>query len=704
MRVIADPFWGGIPMAASCCPIPSQSTVAASLPLAYNFVMPLQPGDILRNRYRIEGQLGKGGMGTVFLAHDLTLDIKVAVKENLNLNPESERQFRREALLLASLRHANLPRVTDHFILEERQYLVMDYIEGVDLHTRIAEQPPTVAEVLGWADAIADALQYLHTLQPAIIHRDIKPANLKLQADGNVVLVDFGIAKIFDQSQTTTGARGLTPGFSPPEQYGGQRTDARSDQYALAATLYSLLTNVRPADSIQRMLGKEILKPIRQLHPGVPEHVEAALERGLALDQDQRFPDVQSFRSALNGELALETIRAPLPAAQPPKPKRRGIGIALGAGSGLIIIAALAFGLSGGFGMLPSGAERATPTTLIMTTNAPATLEFAPPTATPTITATAEPDATATPEPSPTLEPMVLGGAQRIAFISDREDGVTLQIWTMNPDGSDPRQVTFGPGDKAHPRWSPDGTQLLYSAPGGRDEFGNDLGLDIFVMNIDRSGEATNLTRNIGDDSQPNWSPEGGRIAYTSTRVNNLRQVFVMPIACQPAPATCQATGAATNLSAGYAVEYAPDWSPDGGTLAVITSINQAPGRIYTRPAEASVSSIFDNRDRIIGADHLTWSPDGRFLAFSWLVKRGQQEIYIADFQNRGLDPIALTHSLGNKEPVFSPDGQWIAFTSTRDQDPEIYIMTINGTGQQNLTLSPSRDLQPDWQPRLSVP
>jgi len=106
--------------------------------------MPLQPGSILHARYRIEEKLGKGGMGAVYLAFDQTLRINVAVKENLNLNPESERQFRREATLLAGLRHPNLPRVTDHFILEERQYLVMDFIEGEDLHTRCARQLPTV--------------------------------------------------------------------------------------------------------------------------------------------------------------------------------------------------------------------------------------------------------------------------------------------------------------------------------------------------------------------------------------------------------------------------------------------------------------------------------------------------------------------------------------------------------------------------------
>jgi TolB protein len=279
-----------------------------------------------------------------------------------------------------------------------------------------------------------------------------------------------------------------------------------------------------------------------------------------------------------------------------------------------------------------------------------------------------------------------------------------LQIWTMNPDGSDPRQLTYGPGDKSHPRWSPDGTKLLYAAPGGRDQYGNDLGLDIFVMNFDRTGEPVNLTANIGDDNEPQWSPDGSLIAFTSTRVNELRQVFIMPVSCQPAPEGCQTTEASFNFSAGFAVEYAPAWSPNGGTIAVIASINQAPGRIYTRPAEGGDPTIYDVQDRIIGADHLTWSSDGRFLAFSWIIKRGKQEIYIADTQNRGLGPTALTLSLGNKEPAFSPDGQWLAFTSTRDQDPEIYIMTTNGSGQQNITNHPGRDLQPDWQPLPTIP
>jgi hypothetical protein len=678
--------------------------------------MPLEPNELLNDRYRIDAQLGKGGMGTVYLAHDRTLDIQVAVKENLNVNPESERQFRREARLLASLRHPNLPRVTDHFILEDRQYLVMDYIAGIDLNTRSLEKPPGVDEVLEWGDAIADALAYLHSRQPPVIHRDIKPANIKLQPDGKPVLVDFGIAKESDQAMTTTGARGLTPGYSPPEQYGDQRTDARSDQYALAATLYTLLTGQRPADSIKRMLGKEKLKPVRELNPSVPDHVDAALERALALDKEQRFTSMADFRKALRGQLAMETIRAPISMPDVTLPAERKGGNRAVLIGGLAVAAVVVIG--GGLALALSGAipffsrdsqstaTAATVAAAMSTTDTPAPTP-SPEDVQPTGTATVEPTVTLAPTTPP--EAVVLGGASRIAFVSDREDNRTLQIWTMNPDGSDPLQLTFGPGDKYQPRWSLDGTKLLYVAPGGKDDFGNDLGQDIFVMNPDRSGEPTNLTRSIGDDFDPAWSHDGSQIAFASTRVNDLQQVFVIGVACNPAPSTCSVTNKADNLSEGFAVEYQPVWSPSDDRLAVIDSINSAPGRIFLRPVireeqktgeeGEGQARMFDVRDRIIGAEHLTWSNDGEFLVFSWIISRGRQEIYSASVSNPGLDPVQLTNSLGNKEPSFSPDGQWIAFTSTRDQNPEIYIMTANGSGQKNLTNDPGRDFQPDWLP-----
>ncbi|MCD4700128.1 MAG: protein kinase, partial [Phycisphaerae bacterium] len=125
--------------------------------------MSLSPDFLLRDRYRIETRLASGGMGAVYIALDQTLHLRVAVKENHSPHLDSERQFLREAKLLASLRHSNLPRVTDHFVLGNNQYLVMDFIEGDDLEQIILDNPPRPEEVLQWAAGICDALAYLHS-------------------------------------------------------------------------------------------------------------------------------------------------------------------------------------------------------------------------------------------------------------------------------------------------------------------------------------------------------------------------------------------------------------------------------------------------------------------------------------------------------------------------------------------------------------
>ena len=666
--------------------------------------MALETGSLLHERYQIEGMLGKGGMGAVYIAFDQTLQLRVAVKENLNVGPESERQFHREASLLASLRHPNLPRVTDHFLLEGRQYLVMDFIEGEDLHTRVQRRAPAVADVLQWADALCDALTHLHTRQPPIIHRDIKPANVKLQPDGTPVLVDFGLAKVFDQSQTSTGARGLTPGYSPPEQYGGARTDARSDQYALAATIYTLLTGRPPTDSIERMLDKVELRSASALNPAVPAHVDVALSRALSIERGARFPDVGTFREALHGRLEAATVRAAPPTVVA-RPQRRIPWIPIITGA--VVVLAL-FGGGGaliiGGALLNLGRSTATPEPPVALV-VPTATEAALPNSSPTSEATPTSAASDTPVPPSTSAVPLLGGGGGIAFVSDREDGRTLQVWRMLPDGTELRQLTFGPGDKAQPRWSPDGQRLVFVAPGGTDSFGNKLGLDVWSMNFDGTG-ILNLTDSPGDDTDPAWSPDGARIGFASTRSNNLRQVFVAEVACTPAPGACS-LGKPRNYSFSpefNAVEFAPVWSPDGARLAVVASINGAPGRIYFHPGTldeggiAPTPSAFDRSDTIVGADHLDWSSDGLFLTYTW-KQPGTNEIYIVPAG----DPKRwqkLTNSAGNKEPAFSPDGRFIVFTSTRDQNPEVYLMPVGGGNEVNLTQSSAtRDLQPDWQP-----
>ena len=184
--------------------------------------MTLNVGTVLNNRYRIAKLVGQGGFGAVYRAWDTSLSQPVALKENNDGGLESQRQFEREAKLLAGLRHPNLPRVIDHFIVPDQgQYLVMDYVEGKSLAALLAERgrPLDEAEVLPWIRQVADALEYLHTSTPPIIHRDIKPDNIIITDKGRAMLVDFGISKVYEANKgTTIGAKGVTPGFSPPEQ------------------------------------------------------------------------------------------------------------------------------------------------------------------------------------------------------------------------------------------------------------------------------------------------------------------------------------------------------------------------------------------------------------------------------------------------------------------------------------------------------
>jgi basic membrane protein A len=271
--------------------------------------MALKDGQVLNQRYQIVRLLGQGGFGAVYQAWDLNLKVPCAVKENFEINPSAMRQFEREASMLATLRHPNLPRVTDHFIIPDQgQYLVMDYIEGEDLQTILERDGKALPEsqVVNWLIEICDALSYLHTQPVPVIHRDIKPANIKITPGGQAMLVDFGIAKAFSsESRTTLGARAFTPGYSPFEQYGQAPTDARSDIYALGATAYGVLTGQAPTESIARMAGTP-LPQLHQLNPAISAQTEKAILKALEIMPDNRFQSVLEFKQALGEKQSAE--------------------------------------------------------------------------------------------------------------------------------------------------------------------------------------------------------------------------------------------------------------------------------------------------------------------------------------------------------------------------------------------------------------
>ena len=270
----------------------------------------LAPDAILQDRYRIIRQLGKGGMGAVYEAIDQRLDAVVALKETFSVDERLRRQFEQEARLLAQLHHPALPRVSDYFTEGDRAFLVMQFISGADLAEIISQQPGPFPrhQVIAWADQLLDALVYLHTRDRQIIHRDIKPHNLKVTANGQIALLDFGLAKAqttdVSGSNSSTSIFGYTRRYSPLEQIQDQGTSPQSDIYALGATLYHLLTGVKPPDALARAAAlvhskSDPLRPANEVHGAVGSEIAAILCRAMALSAEDRYPTASEFRAAL---------------------------------------------------------------------------------------------------------------------------------------------------------------------------------------------------------------------------------------------------------------------------------------------------------------------------------------------------------------------------------------------------------------------
>ncbi len=250
-------------------------------------------------------------MGAVYEAVDQRLSRTVALKETLVETDELRRAFEREAQLLANLRHPVLPKVIDHFREGEGLFLVMEFIQGADLGALLEQRggPFPPADVLRWADQLLDALEYLHAHQPPILHRDIKPANLKLTAQGQIILLDFGLAKgATGQMSTLTASRsilGYTPNYAPLEQIQGTGTDPRSDLYSLGATLYHLSTGVRPPDALTRVDSvvngdPDPLRPAQEVNRQVFPVFSDSLVSAMALNRNQRPQTAFEMRRGLH--------------------------------------------------------------------------------------------------------------------------------------------------------------------------------------------------------------------------------------------------------------------------------------------------------------------------------------------------------------------------------------------------------------------
>jgi serine/threonine protein kinase/Tol biopolymer transport system component len=695
--------------------------------------MTLERDSLLKDRYRILEILGQGGMGAVYHAKDESLGVEVAVKENLFTSDEYSRQFQREATILATMRHPNLPRVIDHFEIEEQgQYMVMDYIEGEDLRQRMDRLGSLKdEEVIIIGAAICDALEYLHTRKPIVLHRDLKPGNIKVNPEGNVYLVDFGLAKIVSGNQvTTTGARAMTPGYSSPEQYGTARTDERSDIYSLGATLYAALTNTIPEDGLARAMEQADLTPIRKRNPKISRRVASAVEKALAVHPEDRYQTVGEFKVALlQASNVTKQIQQSEEMTIPPPPpeviaeitagkrinakganepvisgvsgtrKRRKLWRRIrGWIYGLVVVLALAFSwiwfdLPGNkyltSAIPPAWVEIISPeqptATSIPTTNPTPT---ASPTATeevlllPTITLT--PTNTPIP-PTPTITPTpteipVPGVPTATPHPPDYDEPFereqiafasirsgSSQIWLYTFPDGELEQLTDLPYGACQPSWSPDGRLLAFISPCARNQR---VYTDAFIFVLDMvSSDITQLAVDEGS-FDPAWSPDGSSILPDGSSI-----LFANAEDSRNASIYRITTSdAKVELMTGSdRLTINPEWDPKGEHFAF--SSNRT-GLYFIYIMENDITAVPQVFVRTEGRVSVkpTWSINGTVVysqgsldSFLSLWSMKESMLGATDYIYRE-DRVNLDSTIVPElDPDFNSSGNWIAYESWPD-------------------------------------
>ena len=728
--------------------------------------MTLERGALLHKRYRIVEVLGQGGMGSVYRAVDENLGVDVAVKENLFTTDEYARQFRLEAVILANLRHANLPRVTDHFVIgDQGQYLVMDYIEGEDLRQRMERMGNiTEDEAILIGAAICDALAYLHTRKPPILHRDLKPGNVKITPDGHIFLVDFGLAKVLHGSQaTTTGARAMTPGYSPPEQYGTARTDSRTDIYSLGATLYAALSGIIPEDGLARAMDNTHLTPLRKRNSKVSRRLAATIERAMGIDPADRFQTADEFKRSLLGSKTKTqllpgdfTVEPPpadvvedfrqgtaerespssvmdhksvnpkgvssageLPIFKPKRRKRRNrrlISILLGTLLLLSLAIVVLARLRPEF-VPPQMTYLLTPLMQIeIPFNLGSTLRPSDPAGIPT-----------TPQ-LPTVTPLaVLPTATATAIQPTQTLPPTVASTPTAADLPVPVTTSLGGGT---------GQLLFASTRSGIPQ--------LYLVNADGT-DLIQLTIMEKGACQPSWSPDGSQLVFISPCLG--RADFTETIYNESSLYIINADGTGLKqLTPAPGSDFEPAWSPDGTRIA-FTSVRGGFRQIYSLDVESLEVTLLTNTTNAIESSQPSWSPAGSKITY--MVKRvgafqiwsmnenGQEAIQLThsgqdvwdylpswspdgrtvffnqrrlgafrpwlmqiDYEDLEQDPRRMNFPTPIEDVSFSPDGYWIAFEGMDSEgNREIYFITVAGSGRTRLTNDPKIDFDPAWRP-----
>ena len=702
----------------------------------------------LADRYRLDRELGRGGMATVHLAHDLRHDREVAVKV---LRPElsallGRDRFLAEIRLTAKLDHPHILTLIDSGESDGFLWYVLPFVRGESLRARLdRDRQLGVDEAVEVTRDIARALDYAH--QRGVLHRDVKPENILFQ-EGEAMLADFGIALALREAGgnrlTETGLSLGTPTYMSPEQATGERQlDARSDVYSLGAVLYEMLTGEPPhrgatAQATIAKLMTEPPTPLRVVRPSVPEHVARAVDRALAKVPADRPASAAAFAAMLEGTGTAAPAAAPtVPVATAPA-RRSGARIAAVVAGVAVVAAALALLLRPRGGSASLSLGQSVPVSNDAGLEIDAALSpdgkliayaAGPPVGTRIFVRQVENgrpvaigDSLETDQRFPRWAPdgsrllyvvgskilvvPALGGAARVAVRAP--DWVTGADWS--PDG---REIAFTAADslftvaaeggvpraltralEAHAAaWSPDGRFIAYVTPNsfyvGSHNYGN-RAVSALMLAPRGGGAPIAVTDSAALVASPAWLPDGRGLLYVSDREGQ-RDVYLRHVTSDGQP-----EGAPERLTTGLRL-HSLALSRDGRRLAY--NIHTAVANIWSLPhpgtgvARASGARPLTRGNQVV--EYLSLSPDGRWVYFD-SDRSGRAEIY--RIPAAGGEQEQLTDAPGgNYLAEASPDGRLLAFQSQRQGSRDVFVMPADGGPATPVRVAPGNDNHPSW-------
>jgi serine/threonine protein kinase/Tol biopolymer transport system component len=660
--------------------------------------MPLSTGSLL-GPYEIIGPIGAGGMGEVYQAKDSRLGRRVAVKilpESLMAYPDAAARFEREARVVAALSHPNIVAIHDIGRENGTAYIVTELLEGESLRSHLQRGQLPASTAVEYARQIVRGLAAAH--EKGVVHRDLKPENVFVTRGGQIKILDFGLASAAsDEDSVPTRVHHTLPGtvlgtagYMSPEQVRGRTLDHRSDIFSLGAVLHEMLTGERAfsgesaADVMSAVLHQDPM-PGRAGQAPIPPLLEHIVRRCLEKNPEQRFQSALDLAFVLEDVAGVSRITSAQTAVEPPSAPRRRIPRGLILAAGAVLIAA-------GSVIVDRQLRPAASTDIV----------------------TIRPLTYSGRDTSPAASP----DGRALAFASDR-DG-RRRIWLKQLPGGNEVALTSGEDD--YPRFSPDGGAILFArTEGGRTS--------IYRVPL-LGGEPRRL---VSDASDADWSPDGRQIVFVRPSLENgvrVSTVFVADVDGTSARQVARFQGQALRW---------PRWSPDGRTIALVESgLGTRVGSIFLAAVNGGATSSITPPERGTPIS-VAWSNEGHELLYLQAFRSGGTRLSAQPPGGRGTRTLLWVPTstgpldvLGNgqvvfenltarenlreiplgsapqiedrwltrgnsadRQPTYSSDGEWVAFTSSRSGNLDLWSLSLQTAAVRRLTEHEAEDWDP---------